>query len=116
MSEAKNEDELLQYPICRAFNRPDLHQFLGCDREMVMVTGLLAGMSIFIGLTWFSVIFGICFWAGALVVLRMMAKADPLLRQVYLRNRRYKKYYAAYPTPFVEYRQFAEARLKDPWI
>ena len=31
-----------------------------------------------------------------------MAKADPLMRQVYLRSRRYRPYYSARSTPFRE--------------
>ena len=39
---------------------------------------------------------------GALFALRLMAKADPKLRHVYLRHRRYKPYYPARSTPFRE--------------
>jgi hypothetical protein len=41
-------------------------------------------------------------WFGALFAFRLMAKADPKMRHVYLRHRRYKAYYPARSTPFRE--------------
>ena len=108
-------DPLRSVPIHRALNRPSLYQFWGCDREMVMMAGLMAGVAVFIGLSLFSVIFGIVFWLFAVFALRRMAKADPLLRQAYLRHRLYKSYYPARSTPFVKHGEAMARRLKNPW-
>ena len=43
---------------------------------------------------------GLLLWTGALFACRLMAAHDPRLRQVYLRHRRYRRYYAARSTPF----------------
>jgi type IV secretory pathway TrbD component len=85
-------------PIRRAGNRP--HLFLGGDREMVMVSGLLAAVLIFTSQNWYAVFFCIVLWFGALYLLRLMAKSDPLLRKVYMRHRLYKNYYPPRSTPF----------------
>lgn len=85
-------------PIRRAGNRDSL--VLGGDRELVMFAGLLAGALIFSAQEIKAAIFGVALWLGALQVFRVMAKADPKMRFVYLRQRRYKKYYAPRSTPF----------------
>jgi type IV secretion system protein VirB3 len=84
--------------IRRAGNRDNM--ILGADREIVMFTGLLAGALIFSAQEIKACIFGVMLWVGALQVLRIMAKADPKMRFVYLRQRRYRKYYAPRSTPF----------------
>lgn len=73
---------------------------MGCDRELVMFAGLLAGALIFSAQELRATFFGIVLWFGALFVLRLMAKADPKLRHIYMRHRRYKDYYPAHSTPF----------------
>lgn len=85
-------------PIRRAGNRPNL--FMGGDREVVMFAGLLSAALIFTALEWRATVFGLVLWFGALFVCRRAAKADPQLRHVYFRHRRYKAYYAARSTPF----------------
>ncbi|MGL5335309.1 MAG: conjugal transfer protein TrbD [Enterovibrio sp.] len=87
-------------PIRRAGNRENL--FIGGDRELVMFSGLLAGALIFSAQELRATIFGLLLWFGALFVCRLMAKADPKLRHVYLRHRRYKAYYPARSTPYRE--------------
>ncbi|QSQ54822.1 VirB3 family type IV secretion system protein (plasmid) [Xanthomonas translucens pv. undulosa] len=87
-------------PIRRAGNRENL--FMGGDRELVMFSGLLAGALIFSAQEVRATVFGLALWFGALFALRLMAKADPKLRHVYLRHRRYKPYYPARSTPFRE--------------
>jgi type IV secretion system protein TrbE len=87
-------------PIHRAANRPVL--LLGCDRELI---GLVIGSSfalIWIGQTWSSVGYGVFLSLFSLAVLRLAAKADPHMRQVYMRSRRYKRTYLARSTPFVD--------------
>lgn len=87
-------------PIRRAGNRDNL--FMGGDRELVMFCGLVAAALIFSAQEMRATVFGVSLWFGALFVFRLMAKADPKLRYVYLRSRRYKQYYAPRSTPFRE--------------
>jgi len=89
---------LRMVPIRRAGNRVTL--FLGGDREMVMMAGLFAVALIFSAMTWFATIFGVVLWCTCLYLFRQMAKSDPRLRHVYLRSRRYARYYPARSTPF----------------
>lgn len=65
-----------------------------------MFTGLLAGALVFTAQEIKAAIFGGTMWVVALHVFRIMAKADPKMRFVYLRQRRYKSYYAPRSTPF----------------
>lgn len=87
-------------PIRRAGNRDNL--VLGGDRELVLFTGLLAAALIFSAHDIKAAVFGMLLWTLGLQVFRIMAKADPKMRFVYLRQRRYRKYYPARSTPFRE--------------
>jgi type IV secretion system protein TrbD len=85
-------------PIRNSGIRPNL--FLGGDRELVMFCGLLSAILVFAAQDWFALLFGMGLWFLSLKGLRMVAKADPFMRAVYLRQRRYKAYYPAHSTPF----------------
>jgi type IV secretion system protein VirB3 len=85
-------------PIRRAGNRHNL--ILGGDRELVMLAGLLAFSLVFQAQELKAALYGILLWFGALFACRRMAKADPQMRFVYLRHRRYRAYYPARSTPF----------------
>jgi type IV secretion system protein TrbD len=85
-------------PIRRVGNRHNL--FMGGDRELVMFSGLLAGALIFNAQDWVATVYGLLLWFGAVFALRLMARSDPRLRQVYLRHRLYQAYYPARSTPF----------------
>lgn len=87
--------------IHRALSRPNL--LFGADRELVLVTGLASVILIFVVLTWFSAIFGIAIWIVVVALLRMMAKADPMMRTVYLRHIRYRPHYRPTSTPWRSY-------------
>ena len=84
--------------IHRAGTRP--HLFLGGDRELVLFTGLIAFALTVPSFQWASIVTGILLWLVVLYLLRKMAKADPLMRHVYLRQLRYGRYYAARSTPW----------------
>ena len=73
---------------------------MGGDRELVMFSGLLAGALIFSAQDLLATVYGILLWIVALFVCRLMAKADPKMRQVYLRHRHYREYYPPRSTPF----------------
>lgn len=85
-------------PIRRAGNRS--HLFMGGDRELVMFTGLIAFALVFSAQELRASVYGMVLWLGSLYLLRLMAKADPQMRFVYLRHRRYQRYYPAQSTPF----------------
>lgn len=85
-------------PIRRIGIRHSL--FLECDRELVMLSGLFSFALIFSAQEFKATIFGVVLWFLSLYVLRLMAKADPLMRYVYLRHRKYAEYYPAHSTPF----------------
>ncbi len=89
---------LRKIPIRRAGNRDNL--IMGGDRELVMFSGLLAFALVFSAQELRASVVGLLLWFGALYALRIMAKADPRMRQVYLRHRRYTPYYPARRTPF----------------
>lgn len=85
-------------PIRRAGNRHNL--FMGGDRELVMFSGLIAFALIFSAQELRATVVGLLLWFGTLFAFRLMAKSDPKLRFVYLRNVKYKRYYPARSTPF----------------
>ena len=85
-------------PIRRSGNRPNL--FLGGDRELVMVAGLLAFTLVVAAQDWGAAMAGTGLWVLALYLCRLMAKHDPKLRHVYLRHRLYRRYYPARTSPF----------------
>ena len=84
--------------IHRALSRPNL--LMGADRELVLITGLAAIILIFVVLTVYSVLFGIAVWIVVVAALRMMAKADPMMRRVYLRHISYRSSYRATSSPW----------------
>jgi type IV secretion system protein VirB3 len=65
-----------------------------------MFSGLLAAILVFATQDWISLFIGVALWFSSIRILRAMAKADPNMRAVYLRQRRYKPYYPARATPF----------------
>ena len=84
--------------IHRALSRPNL--LMGADRELVLLTGLAAVILIFVVLTVYSVILGLSIWITIVGVLRLMAKADPMMRQVYLRHLSYRRSYRPTSSPW----------------
>ncbi|HAU1457924.1 TPA: conjugal transfer protein TrbD [Legionella pneumophila] len=87
-------------PIRKCGNRPNL--FLGGDRELVMFSGLLSAILVFAAQDWLAAIAGLTMWFLSLKGLRLMAKSDPFMRAIYLRQRCYQAYYAPRSTPFRE--------------
>ena len=87
--------------IHRALSRPTL--LFGADRELVLITGLAAVILIFVVLTVVSAALGFAIWIVVVGLLRMMAKADPLMRKVYLRHIKYRSYYRPTSTPWRKY-------------
>ncbi len=97
-------------PIRRAGNRTNL--FMGGDREGVMFSGLLSAALIFTAQTLIATVYGVVLWLVAVGIFRQMAKSDPMMRQIYLRHRRYKSYYPATSSPFRN--NNSQFNYKDP--
>lgn len=87
--------------IHRALSRTAL--LFGADRELVLITGLCAVILIFVILTPMAAILGGTLWLVAIGALRMMAKADPQMRKIYLRHIKYRHYYPSTCTPWRKY-------------
>lgn len=85
-------------PIYSALNKPQL--FMGGERELTMLLALVSAMLIFSAATFVTAILGILLWFGVLVLLRMMAKKDPLMSKIYKRQTKYQKYYRAKPSAY----------------
>ena len=89
---------LRSVPFRRAGQRVNL--LMGGDREGVLLAGLLAVPLPLLGQTWYSLVFALVLWFGALAALRAIAKTDPRMRPVYFRHRLYRDYYPPRATPF----------------
>ncbi len=74
--------------------------FMGGDRELVMFSGLLAFALVFAAQSLIATVLGVAVWFVLVSLLRLMAKADPKMRFIYLRHRLYNGYYPARSTPF----------------
>jgi len=79
--------------IHQSANRPN--QILGGDRELVLIAMLTAISLAFSLGSWWGIGLSVAFWVGAVAVLQGMGKADPLLRQIYVRHIRSKAFYPA---------------------
>lgn len=92
-------------PIRRSGCRNTL--LLGADRELIMLCGLLAFTLLFSAVQVSSstlriimVASGVATWFIGKACLRKLAKVDPKMRHIYIRNLRYKRYYPAKSTPY----------------
>ena len=90
--------ELRLTPIGRALHRPNL--VLGGEREPVLVAAILCAGVAVSALNFVAIGIGIAVWLTAALFLRMMAKSDPYMSKVYLRQLRYPAYLPARSRPF----------------
>jgi type IV secretion system protein TrbD len=79
--------------IHQSANRPN--QLMGGDRELVLVSLLTSVALAFSLASWWGLGISVAWYVGAMAVLKRMGKADPLLRQVYMRHIRYRPFYPA---------------------
>ena len=68
---------------------------MGADRELVLVSLLTTVALAFSLASWWGLGVSVAWYVGAMAVLKRMGKADPLLRQVYMRHIRYRPFYPA---------------------
>ena len=86
-------DRPREVPFHESANRPQL--LMGGDRELILVSAILAAMLVFAVMKWWSILGGLVLWLIAVGVLARMAKVDPLLRHVYIRHIGYRDFYPA---------------------
>lgn len=91
-------EELQKIDIYSALNKPNL--IFGADRELILVTGLISFALIFTGATLLTSVIGITLFIVCSLLLRLMAKSDPLMRQIFICQNKYKKFYYPQSTPF----------------
>ncbi|WP_144600715.1 conjugal transfer protein TrbD [Campylobacter coli] len=91
-------EELQRIDIYSALNKPNL--IFGADRELILMVGLISFALIFTGATLLTSIVGITLFFICNLLLRLMAKSDPLMRQIFMRQVKYKKFYYPQSTPF----------------
>lgn len=90
---------LRETPIYAVGSRSIL--LLGCDRTLVMVGAMLSFLIPFsTNFAPWADLTGIILWFVMLYFLRQMGKADPLMRQVFIRQNHYRSFYPARSTPF----------------
>jgi len=80
-------------PIHQSAHRPA--QIRGCDRVLILTALFAAFCLAFSLLTVWGFAVSAALWCGVVAGLRRMGKADPLLRQVYVRHLRYREWYPA---------------------
>ncbi|MDR3740811.1 MAG: conjugal transfer protein TrbD [Terracidiphilus sp.] len=91
------ENALRRTEFYRVLYRPSL--MLGGEREPVLVTLVTAVGLAMSGLNAVSIGFAVALWFVGIGVFRLMAKADPYMSQVYMRQLAYRVYYAARSRP-----------------
>jgi type IV secretory pathway TrbD component len=83
--------ELRRTALHRALHRANL--LLGGERELVLITAIICGGLAVSALNVVASAIGGGVWVIAIGLLRMMAKADPQMSRIYLRQLRYRAYY-----------------------
>ena len=89
---------LRRLPFYRVLHRPNL--FLGGEREPALVTAIVAGGLAASGMNAVSLLIGAIVWFACIPLLRWMAKVDPYMTRIYLRQLPYRGYYPARSRPF----------------
>jgi type IV secretion system protein VirB3 len=89
---------LRRTPIFRVLHRPRL--FLGGEREPTLMMAIVAAGLAVSGQNLVTVAVAALLWFGSIGVFRQVAKADPQMSQVYLRQLRYQGYYPPRSRPY----------------
>lgn len=78
-------------PFHRALHRPQ--QIMGGERELMLFSMLVAGGLTVSALNFVATVIGVAIWLVCVYALRKMAKADPNMSKVYIRQLKYGHYY-----------------------
>jgi type IV secretory pathway TrbD component len=87
-------DQLIEVPFHRALHRANL--IWGGEREPMIFSMILVGAMIVPAMNLVSTIVGAVFGLLAVLTLRAMAKSDPQMSVIFMRQCRYKDYYPAH--------------------
>ena len=93
-----SEQALRQTKIRRALHRPQ--QIMGGERELMLFSMLVAGGIIVAAMNFVATVIGVVLWLGCVHGLRKMAKADPDMSKVYMRQLKYRDYYGPFSRPW----------------
>lgn len=91
-------EQLIPANIYGALNRPNL--LFGGERELMLFSGLISVTLIFLAMQPLTIAIGAILWLFLSTALRMMAKADPEMSKIYLKQLHHQKLYPAHSTPF----------------
>jgi type IV secretion system protein VirB3 len=80
-------------PIHLSLIRPIL--LMGAERELVLISGILAAVLVMSLARLLFTVVGVVFWGLSLAALQRAARSDPQFTRVYLRHTRYRGYYSA---------------------
>jgi type IV secretion system protein VirB3 len=94
-----SQESLERVEIYSALNKPNL--VFGADRELMLMSGVVAFALFFTGLTMVTTVTAIVLLLVSHFFLKLMAKNDPMMRQIFLKQLKYSKFYFARSTPFV---------------
>jgi type IV secretion system protein TrbD len=89
---------LRRLPFHRVLHRPAL--FLGGERELALMTLIIAGGLAVSGMNFVSFAVGGVLWFCSIPLFRWMAKSDPQMTKVYIRQLKYRGYYPARSRPY----------------
>ena len=82
----------------RVLHRPRL--FLGGEREPTLVMAIVAASLAVSGQNLVTLIVAAVLWFGCIGIFRQVAKVDPQMSQVYMRQLKYQGYYAPRSRPY----------------
>ena len=94
----ENSESRRLTPFHRALHRPQ--QIMGGERELMLFSMLIAGGLVVSALNLVATVIGLVLWLICVYGLRKMAKADPEMSKVYLRQLKYRNYYGPFSRPF----------------
>jgi type IV secretion system protein TrbD len=89
---------LRRLPFHRVLHRPAL--FLGGEREVALMTLIITGGLAVSGMNFVSFAVGGVLWFCSIPLFRWMAKSDPQMTKVYIRQLKYRGYYPARSRPY----------------
>lgn len=89
---------LRRTPFFRVLHRPRL--FLGGEREPTLMMAIVAAGLAVSGQNLVTFAVAALLWFGCIGIFRQIAKADPQMSRVYLRQIKYRGYYPARSRPY----------------
>ncbi len=89
---------LRRTPFFRVLHRPRL--FLGGEREPTLMMAIVAAGLAVSGQNLVALLVAAALWFGCIGIFRQVAKADPQMSRVYLRQIKYRGYYPPRSRPY----------------